>query len=67
MEITLADAFLLGWAVVATILYAKRTKEMNMFGSMTVEHFRSIAKGEMTVIDTGESIKFIRKENQDER
>jgi hypothetical protein len=55
ITLTVADLFLLGWAVIATIGYLKEQGEFKHFRMMTVLTLRKLHKGEVKLVDNGDS------------
>ena len=57
--ITVADLFLLVWAVAMTILWQRAVYRRNEFMKFTVIKLRDVASGKARVVDDGEHIEII--------
>ena len=58
MEVSIANLFLFIWGVVATVLWQVSVAKNTLMGRAVVSKFISIARGELKVVDTGESVEF---------
>jgi hypothetical protein len=57
--ITVADLFLLVWAIAMTILWQRAVYRRNEFMKFTVIKLRDVASGKARVVDDGEHIEII--------
>lgn len=52
MTFTIAEMFLLAWAVTATVLYGSQTRRLHKFMHITTVAFVEIAEGKAKVVQT---------------
>jgi hypothetical protein len=55
MEITVTEMLLFAWAVGATMMWQQSREELKHFRFMTVMTLRKLHKGEIKIVDHGDS------------
>lgn len=58
MTFSIAEMFLIAWAIVMTVLWARATEEIVSFKRVTVYHLRRLYNKEVTLVDTGSAFIF---------
>lgn len=58
MTFSIAEVFLLLWAVVATVAYSNLRKQFNFFRDLTEEMYSRIARGRVRVTETENGFEF---------
>ena len=61
ISLTTADIFLLGWAVIATVYYFKEKDDFRNFRFMTIMTLKKLHKGEVELVDNGETFEIKEK------
>ena len=58
MTFSMAEMFLLAWAIGVTVAYGVLHSKHNMLGRMTCDVFEGLAKGKLKVIETEDGFDF---------
>lgn len=59
MTFSIAEMFLLAWAIIATVAYGSVSSRYRMHRLITSELLHKIAKGKIKVTETEDSIDFV--------